>query len=61
MLQVKEEEQKLYNEKVRMNNDYNNKFNELENNYKNKERMIEENNNNNIDKIGREIELIRQK
>ena len=61
MLQVKEEEQKFYNEKVKMNDDYNNKFNELENNYKNKERIIEENNNINIDKIRKENELIRQK
>ena len=61
MLQVKEEEQIFYNEKVRMNDDYNNKFNELENNYKNKERMIEENNNINIDKLRKENELIRQK
>ena len=61
MLQLNEEKEKFYNEKEKMNIDYNTKFKELENNYKNKQVIIEENNNININKIRKENELIRQK
>ena len=60
-LKLKEEQNNLYNNKQKMNNDYNYKLNELENDYKNKEKLQNENNMLNINKLKQEEELLREK
>ena len=60
-LKLKEEQNNLYNNKQKMNNDYNFQLNELENDYKNKEKLQNENNMININKLKKEEELLRKK
>ena len=60
-LQLKQEQNILNTEKEKINNDFNIKLNQLENEYKNKEILQNENNNINLEKIGKEKEIIKQK